>query len=85
MLAKYNPGVEGQGFTIGGAAKFIPAGSDIVFEVHYNTTGKPETDRSSVGIVLADAAPQYRHVTTTGVNNTRFVIPARDAHYGVKA
>jgi len=85
MLAKYNPGVEGQSFTVGGAAKFIPAGSDIVFEVHYNTTGKPETDRSSVGIVLADAAPAFRHVTTTGVNNTRFAIPPRDAHFEVQA
>jgi hypothetical protein len=85
MLAKYNPGVEGQSFTVGDAAKFIPAGSDIVFEVHYNSTGKPETDRSSVGIVLADTPPQYRHVTTTGVNNTRFAIPPRDPHFEVKA
>ena len=85
MLAKYNPGVEGQSFLVGGAAKFIPAGSDIVFEVHYNTTGKPETDRSSVGIVLASGAPEFRYVTTTGVNNTRFAIPARDPHFAVKA
>ena len=36
MLAKIcNPGVEGQTLLSAGAAKFIPAGSDIVFEVHY--------------------------------------------------
>jgi hypothetical protein len=85
MLAKYNPGVEGQEFTIGGAAKFIPAGSDIVFECHYNATGKPETDRSSVGIVLASGPPEQRYVTTTGVNNASFVIPPQDPHYEVKA
>ena len=85
MLAKYNPGVEGQTFAAGGAAKFIPAGSDIVFEVHYTTTGRPETDRSSVGITLADGPPQFRYVTTTGVNTTRIAIPAHDPHFEVKA
>ena len=43
ILAKYNPGVNAQEFTLGGAAKFIAAGSDIVFEIHYTTTGKPES------------------------------------------
>ena len=85
MLAKYNPGVEGQEFTVGNAAKFIPAGSDIVFECHYNATGKPETDRSSVGIVLAEGPPEQRYVTTTGVNTTSFAIPPQDPHYAVKA
>src|SRR5262249_23686637 len=42
ILAKYNPGVNAQEFSLGGAAKFIAAGSDIVFEIHYTTTGKPE-------------------------------------------
>src|ERR1700761_744637 len=32
ILAKYNPGVTAQEFTLDGAAKFIAAGSDIVFE-----------------------------------------------------
>ena len=85
ILAKYNPGVNAQEFTLGGAAKFIAAGSDIVFEIHYTTTGKPETDRSKVGIVFAPGAPRQRYITTTGVNNTRFVIPARAANYEVKA
>jgi hypothetical protein len=85
MLAKYNPGVEGQEFTVGNAAKFIPAGSDIVFECHYNASGKPETDQSSVGIVLADHPPEQRYVTTTGVNNASFLIPPQDPHYAVKA
>ena len=76
ILAKYNPGVEGQEFTTGNAAKFIAAGSDIVFEVHYTATGKPETDRSSVGIVLADGPPPQRHLTTTAISERNFEIPA---------
>jgi mono/diheme cytochrome c family protein len=84
ILAKYNPGVEGQEFTIGGAAKFIAAGSDIVFESHYTTDGKPETDQSSVGIVLAKNPPQQRHITTTAISERRFEIPAGDANYEVR-
>src|SRR4030095_12374825 len=85
ILAKYNPGVEGQEFSTGDAAKFIAAGSDIVFEVHYTTTGKPEKDRSSVGIVLADAPPQQRHLTTTAISARTFEIPAGDPNYELKA
>ena len=76
ILAKYNPGVAGQEFATGQAAKFIAAGSDIVFEVHYTATGKPETDRSSVGIVLADGPPKQRHLTTTAISERNFEIPA---------
>ncbi len=85
ILAKYNPGVAGQDFTTGNAAKFIAAGSDIVFEVHYTTNGEPQTDQSSVGIVLADGPPQQRHLTITGTNQRQFEIPPGDAHYEIKA
>jgi hypothetical protein len=85
ILAKYNPGVEGQAFATGSAAKFIAAGSDIVFEVHYTASGKPEKDRSSVGLVLADAPPQQRHLTTTAISASRFEIPAGDSNYAIKA
>jgi hypothetical protein len=77
--------VEGQAFTTGSAAKFIAAGSDIVFEVHYTASGKPEKDRSSVGLVLADAPPQQRHLTTTAISASRFEIPAGDSNYEIKA
>ena len=85
ILAKYNPGINAQEFTLAGAAKFIAAGSDIVFEIHYTTTGKPETDRSRVGLVFAKDVPTQRYVTTTGINNSSFVIPARARNYEVKA
>jgi hypothetical protein len=85
ILAKYNPGLNAQEFTLGGAAKFIAAGSDIVFEIHYTTSGRPETDRSKVGIVFAAGPPQQRYVTTTGINSNRFVIPAHASNYEVKA
>jgi mono/diheme cytochrome c family protein len=85
ILAKYNPGVEGQQFSTGGAAKFIAAGSDIVFEVHYTANGSPQVDRSSVGIVLADGPPQQRHLTTTAISARDFEIPAGAANHEVRA
>jgi hypothetical protein len=84
ILAKYNPGVDGQEFTTGNAAKFVAAGSDIVFEVHYTASGKPETDRSSVGIVMADSPPQQRHLTVTAISERRFEIPAGDSNYEIR-
>lgn len=84
ILAKYNPGVNAQEFATGNAAKFIPAGSDIVFECHYTPTGKPETDRTRLGIVFAQGPPEKRYVTTTGVDNRTFVIPPHASNYEVR-
>jgi mono/diheme cytochrome c family protein len=81
ILAKYNPGVEGQEFAVGNAAKFIAAGSDIVFEAHYTTNGTPQTDQSAVGIVLAKTPPTQRHITTTAITLQQFEIPAGAPNY----
>src|SRR5262249_1371097 len=41
-----------------GTAKRVPAGSKLVFEVHYTPTGTSQTDRSSVGIIFAKKPPE---------------------------
>ena len=41
ILGKFNPGLGAQRFDMEGAAKFVPKGSDLVFELHYTTTGEP--------------------------------------------
>ena len=53
ILGKFNPGLGAQSFDIGGSAKFVPKGSDLVFELHYTTSGKPAPDVSKLGLVLA--------------------------------
>ena len=58
--------------------------SDIVFEVHYTATGKPETDRLSVGIVLAGGPPRQRHLTTTAISARDFEIPAGAPDYEIR-
>jgi hypothetical protein len=84
ILCKYNPGLDGQNFTVGDAAKFIPAGSDIVFETHYTSNGKATTDRSKVGIVLAKNPPKQRFFTSGALTNHKFTIPAGDPDYELK-
>ena len=36
-----------------GVGRMIPRGSDVVLQIHYHPTGKPERDQSSVGLFLA--------------------------------
>ncbi|MBA4062601.1 MAG: thiol-disulfide isomerase [Isosphaera sp.] len=41
-----------------GTARLVPAGSKLMFEVHYTPNGTEQTDRSTVGLVYADKAPE---------------------------
>jgi hypothetical protein len=65
-----------------GQAILIKAGSDIVFQVHYTTNGKPGTDRSRLGLVFAPRPPKQR-VVGLAAHNSDFKIPAGDANYRV--
>ena len=63
-------------------AKLIPAGSTLMFEIHYTTDGKAATDRTKVGIIFAKEPPAKR-VLTLQMTNDRFEIPAGDPNYRV--
>ncbi len=39
-----------------GTGVLLPKGADVVLEVHYHKSGKPETDRTKVGIYFAPGA-----------------------------
>lgn len=63
-----------------GTAKLIPAGSRLMFEVHYTPNGVEHTDRSSVGIRFAEKAPE--HVVSLNIlNNPAFRIPPGAANH----
>jgi hypothetical protein len=66
-----------------GMAKFIPAGSDLVFQMHYMAMGKATRDQTSVGLVFARHPPAQR-VLTLQLTNDRFVIPPGDDDYRVE-
>lgn len=55
-------------------AKFIPAGSDLVFQIHYTANGSPAADQTSAGLVFAKSPPAMR-VLTLQLTNDKFVIP----------
>ena len=53
QLAVYVPGIEPQNFSLSDSALLIPAGSDLVLEIHYTTNGKPGSDLARVGMTEA--------------------------------
>jgi hypothetical protein len=67
-----------------GTAKRIPAGSTLVFQVHYTTNGKPGRDRSRIGLIFAKEPPQ-REVRTGLITNAVFAIPPGAANHPVEA
>jgi hypothetical protein len=57
-----------------GMAKFVPAGSDLVFQMHYTTNGAADQDQTSIGLVFAKEPPKQR-VITLQLNNHALIIP----------
>jgi hypothetical protein len=66
-----------------GMAKFIPRGSDLVFQMHYTTNGHAGEDQTAVGIVFAASPPKQR-VLTLQLTNDRFIIPPGVPDYRVE-
>lgn len=80
ILGKFNPGLGSQTFDIDGAAKFVPKGSDLVFELHYTAIGQETTDRSKLGLVFAKQAPTTRYFLSAGPTALNLVIPPGDGN-----
>ena len=66
-----------------GFAKLVPAGSDIVLQMHYTTHGMETEDRTSIGLTFSKAPPQKR-VLTLQLTNDRFLIPPGDPDHRVE-
>ena len=80
ILGKFNPGLGAQEFAIGDSAKFVPKGSDLVFELHYTAIGEPTQDASELGLVFAKQAPKTRYFLSGGPTAHNLVIPAGDGN-----
>lgn len=83
VLLVYAPGSSPDNWPEG-LAKFIPAGSDLVLQMHYTTNGHPGTDQTSVGLIFANHPPAQR-VLTLQLTNDHFVIPPGAPDYRVEA
>nr|MCH9790980.1 thioredoxin family protein [Planctomycetota bacterium] len=56
-----------------GMAKKVPAGSKLVFQMHYTPIGSEQLDRSKVGLVFTDESKVTHQVVTAQVINQDFV------------
>jgi len=82
LLLVYAPGSSPDKWA-DGMAKFVPAGSDLVFQMHYTTNGKAASDETSVGIVFAKSLPKQR-VITLQLNNHALLIPPGAENFRVE-
>jgi hypothetical protein len=81
FLVGYSPGMQPQRFDIDRSAKLIPAGSDIILQVHYTPNGATSVeDRSSIALTLAKAPPPKRFYSAV-VNSAKWDIPPGDPNY----
>jgi hypothetical protein len=84
----------GDGFSVGtapgdmplilppGTARRIPAGSELVWQMHYTPNGKEAKDKSQVGFIFYKGKePPKFNSQTRGAMNTNFAIPPGDSNY----
>lgn len=82
--AVYVPGAAPIDYRDYGAAKLIPAGSDLLVQMHYTPNGRAVTDHTEIGITLAKTEPARRFITVNPTalrDAAHFRIPARDPNW----
>ena len=82
-LAGYAPGTQPH-INQPGTAVFVPAGSKLVFQLHYTPNGSAQQDRSAVGFKFADPKSVKRTLRDGLVGDVAFKIPAFDGNFEVK-
>ncbi len=75
QLEGWEPGYQPMPWLEGGA-KLVRAGSDIVFEMHYNPNGQQVTDYSELGLYFADGPPDERILSIDTLRDLDLKIPA---------
>jgi hypothetical protein len=78
----YVPGMSLHDYRSFDAGQLVAAGADMVFNLHYQTTGKPITNTVKVGFTLAKATPRKKFVQITPSGATAaFAIPPNESNY----
>ena len=83
VIAVYLPGAEPHALPEA-HAKLIPAGSDLIFQMHYTTNGRAAADQTRVGLVFAKERPRVRHYSLS-IAQGDFAIPPNAAAHPVQA
>ncbi len=82
-LTFYASGADPLVFADGMAAR-LPAGSVLVFEVHYTTNGSIGRDRTRLGLRFARQPPALA-IQALSIRNTGLVIPPGESNHRVRA
>jgi len=83
LLVGFAPGEDPAVFRAGFGRK-IPAGSNLLFQVHYTPNGTATKDVTTVGLIYAKS-PVEHTVVTRPVLQTAFEIPAGHPNYEVRS
>lgn len=84
MLIGYAPGTSPLVFPKGSAMK-VPAGTQLVFEMHYTPNGTEQTDHSQIGLKFVEASEVENEVVGLEAIDARFKIPANAPAHPVSA
>jgi hypothetical protein len=84
MLGGYVPGMRPMVFPEG-TARLLPAGSKIVFQMHYTPNGAEQTDSSELGLVFTDPKTVRKTMQMGAAVNTDFRIPAHAEDHTVQS
>ncbi|HXX28939.1 MAG TPA: thiol-disulfide isomerase [Terriglobales bacterium] len=84
MLLVYAPGSSPDQWP-DAMAKFVPAHSDLIFQMHYTTNGHEAKDQTSIGVVFSKHAPSERVITLQLANDHDTIpIPPGAENYRVE-
>ena len=97
MVPAFAPAGDLGGWAVGGTPRFLPSdlkwtlnkNSDFVLQIHFHPTGKPETERSTIGLYFATTPPvrKVREISAPGLFGVlaNLDIPAGEKNYELKA
>ena len=96
MVPAFAPAGDLGGWAVGTTPRFLPEnlsltlnkGSDFILQLHLHPTGKPETERSTIGLYFSDVPPprKVREISAPGLFGAlaNIDIPAGEKAYVVK-
>jgi mono/diheme cytochrome c family protein len=83
MIGGWAPGIL-PSFLPEGVGRLVPSGADLVVQVHYHRSGKPETDRTKVGLYFTRGTVDKK-VRAWPVAELALRIPAGESDYVARA
>ncbi|HEX3872128.1 MAG TPA: redoxin domain-containing protein [Pirellulales bacterium] len=83
-LVGYAPGLPPSSYPPNTALR-VPAGSKLVFQMHYTPNGRPQQDRSYVGFKFIEPAEVTTRIQGGVIGSHQFIIPAGDSNHEVTA